>query len=60
MNLIFRLSSQVKDTESASETVILTESLDNCIANKNVIKKTINTKSNDNPENFDTFLEKIK
>ncbi|AEV68708.1 hypothetical protein [Acetivibrio clariflavus] len=60
MNLIFRLSAQVKDTESASETVILTESLNNCIANKNTIKKSINTKTNDNTENFDTFLEKIK
>ncbi len=60
MNLIFRLSTQVKDIESASETVILTESLNNCIANKNAIKKSINTKSNDNAENFDTFIEKIK
>ena len=60
MNLIFRLSTQVKDIESASETVILTESLNNCIANMNVIKKSINTKSNDNVENFDTFIEKKK
>jgi len=60
MNMIFRLSTQVKDTESASETVILTESLNNNIAIKNTIKKSINTKTNDNPENFDTFLEKIK
>jgi len=58
--MIFRLSAQVKDTESASETVILTESLNNCIANKNTIKKSVNTKANDNTENFDTFLEKIK
>lgn len=60
MNLIFRLSTQVKDIESASETVILTESLNNCIASKNALKKSINTKSNDNTENFDTFLEKMK
>jgi hypothetical protein len=60
MNRNFRLSTQVKDIESASETVILTESLNNCIANKNAIKPNVNTKSNDNSENFDTFLEKIK
>lgn len=60
MNLIFRLSTQVKDTESASETVIFTESLNNNIAIKNTIKKSVNTKTNDNTENFDTFLEKIK
>lgn len=56
MNLNFRLSTQVKDTESASETVILSESLNNCIANKNTIKPNI--KPQDNTDNFDTFIEK--
>lgn len=56
MNLNFRLSTQVKDTESASETVILSESLNNCITNKNTIKPNI--KPQDNTENFDTFIEK--
>lgn len=56
MNLNFRLSTQVKDTESASETVILSESINNCITNKNTIKPNI--KPQDNTENFDTFIEK--
>lgn len=59
MNLIFRLSTQVKDTESASETILLNDSLNNCMANKNTMKKTINTKSTDTTENFDTFIEKM-
>lgn len=58
MNLNFRLSTQVKDTESASETVILSESLNNCIINKNTIRPNI--KPQDNTENFDTFIEKKK
>lgn len=58
MNLNFRLSNQVKDIESASETILLAESLNNCIASKNAIKPNINTRSQDNTENFDTFIEK--
>ena len=60
MNLNFRLSTQVKDTESAAETVILNESLNNCITNKNAIRPNINIKTQDNTENFDTFIEKKK
>ena len=60
MNLNFRLSTQVKDTESASETVILSESLNNCIINKNTIRPITNIKPQDNTENFDTFIEKKK
>lgn len=60
MNLNFRISTQVKDIESASETVLLTESLSNCIAAKNASKPNINTKSQENTGNFDTFIEKIK
>ena len=58
MNLNFRLSTQVKDTESASETVIFSQSLNNSIINKNTIRPNI--KPQDNTENFDTFIEKKK
>lgn len=60
MNLNFRISTQVKDIESASETVLPTESLSNCVAIKNAAKPNINTKPQDNTDNFDTFIEKIK
>ncbi|OPZ91342.1 MAG: hypothetical protein BWY74_01985 [Firmicutes bacterium ADurb.Bin419] len=60
MNLNFRTSTQVKDIESASETVLLTESLNNSATAKNATKPNPNTKSQDNNENFDTFIEKIK
>lgn len=60
MNLNFRISAQVKDIESASETVLLTESLSNCVTIKSSVKPNVNSKNQDDTENFDTFIEKIK